>query len=116
MFRYTTRGTLTYARVSERLKKVVFKNLSQALLGFFDKNHPHNIDEENRPDTSFQLMTRKGFKNWCKNHLHKVQSDGNEQEWEASNFKLYSIQGIRRSERIRAQINQSVTSTANTLN
>ena len=43
MFRYTTRGTLTYARVSERLKKVVFKNLSQALLGFFDKNHPNTV-------------------------------------------------------------------------
>ena len=51
-----------------------------------------------------QIMARNAFKNWCKSYLLKIQCDGNEQEWEACNFKLYSVKGIRRSERIRAQI------------
>ena len=73
----------------------------------------HNIYIEAIHDThnprymNNQIMTKKAFKNWCKDYLHKIQSDGNEQEWEASNIKLYLIQGIRRSERIRAQNNQS---------
>ena len=41
------------------------------------------------------------LKNKIKRKLHEVQSEGDPVEWQASNFLLYNINGLRRSDRIK---------------
>lgn len=56
-------------------------------------NVDHNVPTYSKPV----------FKNWCKKYLLSIQREGDPNEWESNNFKLYSLIGIRRSDRIKAQ-------------
>ena len=89
-------------------KKTVYFKGSLLYMDIIHNNYIEAIHNTHNHHTNGQIMSRKAFKNWCKHYLHKIQSDGNEQEWESGNFKLYQIKGIRRYERIRAQDNLNV--------
>ena len=45
----------------------------------------------------------KSFKNSATSYLHRLQCSGDSNEWILDNFKLYSITGLRRSDRLRTQ-------------
>ena len=47
--------------------------------------------------------TLNSFKNSLTSYLHSIQCSGDNYEWTPGNFKLYSIVGLRRSNRLRTQ-------------
>ena len=46
------------------------------------------------------LVSKASIKTTVKRTLITIQSSGNTEEWQAENFKLYNISGLRKSQRI----------------
>ena len=65
-----------------------------------------NIMTEN---TELDNTTIKSYKKSIKTHLLQVQSSGDSQEWNCSNFKLFNLPGLRSSERVKTKQNKNAS-------